>query len=320
MKTDPAYNRRRFEQFIDDIKNVCELVPETRSVFQDYPQKPPFTYDPNVNAELFILLLSRTEGYAKSLIQQQTGQGCDAITILQRHCAQITEEDKARTRKHILMLTQQRNETSTSYLRRLRQALHEAQSLDLSEFTDLTIVNQCLQGFNTHRRYEATIAQLKAELRQQTTNGHTQTMSLTSLETIFISIDENSPDSEKLFSLSDQPLKSNFHSKSHHSKPTSNNFTQKTKIVPTCYNCGRHGHTYHNCRSSGNNQSNNSRPNTSYHQKPSYNSYSNNRHNTNPRSNHNNQRSYNNNFQRKPSYQNSNYQSNYDKRSSYDHT
>ena len=82
MQTDPSTNRKRFDQFMIDIINICDLTPETRTIFMGYPSVTPTTSDPIVDTALFMLLLSKTEGYSKNLIKNLTSQGCKAITAL----------------------------------------------------------------------------------------------------------------------------------------------------------------------------------------------------------------------------------------------
>jgi hypothetical protein len=108
MGNDPSFNRKNFNYFITDLQNVCELIPQTRNIFYKYPQSSP-TANKVTDEALFILMLSRTEGYAKDLIKPLTGHGCEAIITLQRHCSQITPEDQARVRRSIILLRQQRN-------------------------------------------------------------------------------------------------------------------------------------------------------------------------------------------------------------------
>ena len=95
-------------------------------------------------------------------------------------------------------------------------------------------------------------------------------MCLSTIEAIFISIDENSSDQEKLFSLSDQPLKSKStpstryqpirSSNSYNSRPSNGNmrnnnqtssyprsFQSNNRRPVTCFNCGKLGHSYQVC-------------------------------------------------------------------------
>ena len=185
-----------------DIINICDLTTETRTIFTGYPTIPPTTTDPIVDTALFMLLLSRADGYARDLIKNLTSQGCEAIVTLQRHCSQITPEDQNRIQRDLVLLQQQRNETATSYLKRVRSTIREAQNLGLPNTDDFSIVNTCLNGFNTHRRYEATVSQLKSQKRLESTFSPNK-LSLSKLEAIFISLDENSYSSEKLFSTND---------------------------------------------------------------------------------------------------------------------
>ena len=75
MKYDPTFNRKQFDYFIDDITNLCELTTETRGLLNDFPDIQPTACSETVDAAIFILLLSRTEGYAKNIIKQHSGQG-----------------------------------------------------------------------------------------------------------------------------------------------------------------------------------------------------------------------------------------------------
>ena len=140
MGNDPSFNRNNFNYFITDLQNVCELIPQTRNIFYKYPQSSP-TENKVTDEALFILMLSSTEGYAKDLIKPLTGRGCEAIITLQRHCSQITPEDQARVRRSIILLRQQRNEKSTSYLRRIRNLVREEHNLNLQDIDDTSIVD-----------------------------------------------------------------------------------------------------------------------------------------------------------------------------------
>ena len=101
------------------------------------------------------------------------------------------------------MIQQTRTETATSYLRRVRATVKEAQNLELPNTDDYSIVDGCLSGFNTHRRYEATVAQLKSQKLMET-NNTTDRLTLSKIEALFISIDENAPATEKAYELSER--------------------------------------------------------------------------------------------------------------------
>ena len=224
MGNDPSFNRKNFNYFITDLQNVCELIPQTRNIFYRYPQSSP-TANKVTDEALFILMLSRTEGYAKDLIKPLTGRGCEAIITLQRHCSQITPEDQARVRRSIILLRQQRNETATSYLRRLRNLVREAHNLNLQDIDETSIVDGCLQGFTSHRRYDTQVALLKSQKRSENPYDKHKNLTLSKIEAIFISIDENAPSFEKLYSISD--MDNNYQDFKHNK---SNNYNKPEKI------------------------------------------------------------------------------------------
>ena len=133
----------------------------------------------------------------------------------------------------------------------MRSILEEAKKLGLSQVDDYTIVDTCLVGFNTHRRYEATVAQLKAQKRIEEPFS-IEKISLTKLEAIFISLDENAISQEKLFSLSDIKKHNN-------KKINTNSYTNKTNRN----NYSRNNYNRNNYNRNNNNRNNYSR-NKSY--------------------------------------------------------
>ena len=74
INTYPKYNRRHFNNFIDDIINICILVPELKTVFATYPESAPYTSNTINDSALFVLILSRTEGYERDLVKPFTAR------------------------------------------------------------------------------------------------------------------------------------------------------------------------------------------------------------------------------------------------------
>jgi hypothetical protein len=64
-------------------------------------------------------------------------------------------------------------------------------------------VDGCLQGFTSHRRYDTQVALLKSQKRSENPYDKHRNLTLSKIEAIFISIDENAPSFEKLYSISD---------------------------------------------------------------------------------------------------------------------
>ena len=163
--------------------------------------------------------------YAKDLIKPLIWCVCEDVITLQRHFSQITPEYQSRVKRSIILLRQQRNVTSTSYLRSIRNLVREEHNLNLQDIDKTSIVDGFLQGFTSHRRYDTQIAFLKTQKMSENPHDKHKKLTLSKIEAIFISIDENAPSFEKLYSISDMD---NNNQEFKHNK--SNNYNKPEKV------------------------------------------------------------------------------------------
>jgi hypothetical protein len=181
INPDPTIRQERFRTWVSDLNNILSTESKTSGLLNNYPAKLE-KFDSLTDRVMKTVLFSLTQGYAKQIVSSQES-AYDSLIDLKRHCAQTLISEKHSEQQKLMNSSQGFGEKASDFLKRVRKQIALCKSIGCNKFDDDEVIsNIILQGLNSNIRvYTATIAELKASLRRDSTS-----VTITDMEEIFL--------------------------------------------------------------------------------------------------------------------------------------